>query len=334
VIEVRRGALVESRHRVAFALALPGGRLIAAGGEPAAAVVPRSAVKPLQALALVESGAAERFGLSDAELALACASHSGEPAHVETVARWLQRLGLDQGALACGSHAPVDQAAARRLVDSGERPSPLHNNCSGKHAGMLTLALHLGVPPAGYLEAGHPVQRMIGATLAAMAGLEALPEPAVDGCGVPTWPLPLAALAAAMARLAEPAALPEARAQACRRIVAAMRAHPHLVAGSGRACTEIMRALQDIVVKAGAEGVYAAAWPARGLGLALKIEDGAARAAPVALLALLDAAGALDAPARTSLEALARPLLRNHGGRVVGEIRPAAGWPPAGGADG
>jgi L-asparaginase II len=329
MIEVRRGGRIESRHRVTFALADPAGRLVAGGGDPAAPIFPRSAIKPLQALALVESGAAERFELDDAELALACASHSGEPCHVDGVARWLARLGLGERHLACGAHAPLDEAAARGLVEAGERPSALHNNCSGKHAAMLTLARHQDQPPDGYLEPDHPVQHQIAATLAAMAGLRTVAEPAIDGCGVPTWPLPLAALAAAMARLGDPGGLEPSRARACLRITAAMAAHTQLVAGTGRACTRVMEALPEVIVKAGAEGVYAAAWPARGLGLALKVEDGAGRAAPVALLALLAAAGALDPAARAALETVARPLLRNHAGRVVGEIRPADDWPGA-----
>jgi L-asparaginase II len=327
MIVVLRGGRIESRHRAAFALADPSGHLVAVGGDPTAPVFPRSAIKPLQALPLIESGAADRFGVDDAELALACASHSAEAVHVERVARWLARLGLGPQHLACGAHAPVDEAAARRLDEARERPSALHNNCSGKHAGMLTLARHLDLPLAGYLEPDHPVQQRIAATLAAMAGLPSLPEPAIDGCGVPTWPLPLAALASAMARLGDPGALEAPRASACRRITAAMGAHPQLVAGTGRTCTTVMHAVPEVIVKAGAEGVHVAVWPARGLGLALKIEDGASRAAPVALLALLEAAGALDTSARAALEALARPLLRNHAGRVVGEIRPADDWP-------
>ncbi len=327
-ILVRRGAALESAHRVLYVIADDAGRVVAAGGgAPTTPVFPRSAVKPIQALPLVESGAAARFGLSAAELALACASHGGEPMHAGAVAAWLARLGLSVADLACGAHAPSDAAAAAALAASGEPPSALHNNCSGKHAGMLTLALHLGVPTAGYLAPDHPVQRLIAAAQQAMASLDVMPEPAVDGCGIPTFALPLAGLATALARLARPDGLPPERAAACRQIVAAMQAHPELVAGTGRPCTLIMQAAPQLLVKTGAEGVYAAAWPAHGLGVALKVVDGATRAAVVALLALLTRLDAVPPAALAQLAPLARPILRNHAGRVVGRIEPQAGWP-------
>jgi L-asparaginase II len=324
---VWRGERIESRHRVAFAAADSSGALVHGQGDLSEAVFPRSAVKPLQALAMLESGAADRFALTPAEIALACASHSGEPRQVSAVEAWLGKLGLGADALECGAHPPSYGPAAEQLARRGEPPSPLHNNCSGKHAGMLTLACHLDVPTAGYALPGHPVQQRIAAILAEMAGAGPLPSPAIDGCSVPTFPLTLPQLATAMARLADPAALRPELAAACRRVQSAMREHPYMVGGSGRACTAIMTALPKVLVKTGAEGVYAAALPARELGIALKVEDGAGRAAPVALLALLDALGAIDEPARTALEELARPKLRNHTDLPVGRIEPAAGWP-------
>jgi L-asparaginase II len=326
-VVVVRGGRVESRHRVSYAIAEAGGRLQHAAGVVARPVFPRSAVKPLQALPLVESGAARRFRVGSTELALACASHSGEPAHVDAVRQWLGRLGIDPAALACGAHPPQHAPAAERLLAAGRPPEAVHNNCSGKHAGMLTLARHLAAPLAGYEQPDHPVQRRIAAALAEMAGVATLPEPAIDGCGIPTFPLSLTELATAMARLADPAGLSAARRDACVAIRTAMRTHPDLVAGTGRPCTAIMTAAPDVLVKTGAEGVYAAALPARGLGVALKVEDGAGRAAPVALLALLEALGALGAEARAALAETARPELRNHARRVVGRIEPAPGWP-------
>jgi L-asparaginase II len=192
---------------------------------------------------------------------------------------------------------------------------------------MLTLARHLDAPLAGYSRAEHPVQRLIAQILRDMAGLAALPAPAIDGCGVPTWPIPLGRLAGALARFACPAALPAGRAEACARVQAAMLAHPQLVAGTDRACAEIMSAARDVLVKTGAEGVYAACLPRRRLGVVLKVEDGAGRAAPVALLALLRALGALDAGAAATLAGRMQPELRNHAGVVVGRIEPAVGWP-------
>jgi len=326
-ILVRRGERVESCHRVSYAIADTAGRRRHAGGDPDRPVFARSAVKPLQALVLLESGAAERFAVSQVELALACASHGGEPFHVEPIRRWLARLGLDQASLECGAHAPLHGPSAERLVRAGRAPEPVHNNCSGKHTAMLATARHLGAPLAGYTQADHPVQRWVAAALAEMIGADALPAPALDGCGLPTYPLTLGQLATAMARLAEPAALAPDRSAACRAICAAMSAQPKLVAGSGRACTAIMTVAPELVVKTGAEGVYGAALPSLGLGLALKVEDGASRAAPVALLALLEALGALRPEQGAALEEVARPVVRNHAGRVVGGIEPAAGWP-------
>jgi L-asparaginase II len=323
---VRRGEQVESHHRVAYAVADSAGRLVHHQGD-AGAVFPRSSVKPLQALALVESGAAERFAVSQRELALACASHGGEPMHTELAATWLTRIGLAPSDLECGAHPPSHEPTARRRIATDEPPTALNNNCTGKHVGMLTLALHLGAPTAGYIRPDHPVQQRIGAVLAEMAGID-LPEPAVDGCGLPTYALPLSHLAAAMARLAAPGPdLTPERAAACARIRAAMAAHPELVAGTGRACTLIMAAAPGVLVKTGAEGVYVAALPERKLGLALKVDDGAGRASVVALLALLARLGALDRRASDALGDLAAPVLHNHAGRVVGRIEPAPGWP-------
>jgi L-asparaginase II len=193
---------------------------------------------------------------------------------------------------------------------------------------MITLARHLGVPIAGYSRVDHPVQRRIADILCDMTGLVELPAPAIDGCGAPTCPLPLCRIATAMARFAHRDGLLPARAAACVRLRAAMAAHPYLLAGTDRACTEIMTAAPHVLVKAGAEGVHAACLPEQRLGLALKVEDGAGRAAPVALLALLDAQGALDAKASAALAERIRPQLRNHEGIVVGRIEPAPGWPP------
>jgi L-asparaginase II len=324
---VLRGERVESWHRVSYAVVDRSGQVRHAAGVSERPIFPRSAVKPLQALAMVESGAARRFGVSQAELALACASHAGEQRHVALVRAWLARLGLDQSALACGAHPPLHAPTAERLHAAGQAPEPVHNNCSGKHAGMLTLARHLGAPPAGYHQPDHPVQRQVAATLAEMAALDALPEPATDGCGVPTFPLSLVQLAGALARLAAPQALGPARRAACEQVRAAMSSHPELVGGTGRPCSAIMTALPGLVVKTGAVGVYAAALPEAGLGLALKVEDGAGRAAPVALLALLEALGAVQGEARAALAEIARPLLRNHARRTVGRIEPAPGWP-------
>ena len=324
---VYRGGVVESRHRVSFAVSDASGEIIAARGKTDRPVFPRSAIKMLQAIPLVESDAADQFHLTPQELALACASHGGEPRHVDAVASWLQRLGLSESDLECGTHLPSHAPSAERLLSAGRRPTTLHNNCSGKHAGMLTLARHLGVPTKGYLRPDHPVQQTIAEVLMSMTGVAKLPAPGIDGCGIPTFAIPLDNLAIGMARFAGSADLAHSRSLACQRLAAAMMQHPEMVAGEGRPCTLIMEALPGVVVKTGAEGVYTAAWPEHGLGLALKVEDGATRASSVALMALLDHLGAIDARARKELEAVATPILRNHAGTMVGHIAPDTTWP-------
>ncbi|MBF0307022.1 MAG: asparaginase [Alphaproteobacteria bacterium] len=309
LVEITRGDRVESIHRGAIAVADPSGALVDTLGEVDRPVFPRSAVKPLQALPLLESGAP----VTVAEIALACASHSGEPRHVEAVAAWLARLGLGPADLECGAQWPINPQAARALSAS---PSALHNNCSGKHAGFLATARHFGEPTGGYIAPDHPVQRRVTATLAEMTGMARM-EWGIDGCGIPTHAIPLANLARAMAHLADPSTLPPQRAAAARRVAAAMTAEPFLVAGTGRICTDLMTAAPGIIAKGGAEGVYMAALPARGLGIAIKIDDGAGRAAEAALLGILTRLGALDAE---TAERLRRPIL-NVAGRVVGEVR-------------
>ena len=332
LIEVRRGPMVESHHRGAAAVIDSHGRRVAAWGDADALVFPRSAAKPLQALPLIESGAADRFALGSAELALACASHSGEPEHVRRVARWLHRIGIGEDGLICGAQAPLSETAAAVLVRAQSAPTRLHNNCSGKHAGFATLARHLGGRAEGYGEPDHPVQRLVRGTLAEMGRTDLSDALAgIDGCGVPVFALPLASLARAFAGLAAPAYLSETLAAAARRIVAAMTASPWLVGGTGRFDTAVMeQAGGAIVVKSGAEGIAAAGLPAHGLGIAVKIDDGAKRACDAAMAALLlrfaGAPGALG----DALESRARVPLLNTLGHPVGLLRPVPGWPDLG----
>lgn len=299
LVEVTRGDAVESVHRGAACVVDAEGRVVAAWGDVAAEVCPRSAVKPMQALPLVETGAAEAFAVTDEELALACASHSGEPEHVRRVALWLARLGRGEADLACGSHAPLHVPSAEALLRAGGRPCPLHNNCSGKHAGFLCLAAHLGADARDYVAPAHAVQRAALAAVGDMAGIDLARARLVrDGCSAPNLFLPLSALALAWARLGAPDRLPPRRAAAARRIVRAMKAHPALVSGSGRPCLTLSQSMAGGgVAKVGAEGVYAACLPERGLGLAVKIDDGAGRAAAPALAAILRGLGAFADPA-------------------------------------
>lgn len=305
LVEVRRGGLLESRHRAHAAVCDARGVVTAAWGDADHPTFPRSAAKPIQALPLVETGAAAAFGLGGEEIALACASHSGETMHVERVRAWLARIGLSESDLECGAPAGT--------------PGPLHNNCSGKHAGFLTVARHLGLPTRGYVDHAHPAQRLVSAALADLTGVHGASW-AVDGCSIPTYRLPLAAIATGMARMAAPA--PE-RAVAAATIVASMLAHPHLVAGSGRLCTRFMDTVHRIALKGGAEGVYAAIVPERGVGVAVKVEDGAGRAAEVAVLAVLDRLGLLTDAEKAALADRLAPPLVNVAGKVVGEIRAA-----------
>ncbi len=326
LVETTRGGMVESWHRGSAVVCDAAGRVVMAWGEPDEPVYARSALKPLQALPLVASGAADAFGLGPAELALACASHHGEPVHVERVRSWLGRIGLAEGDLECGAHRPADQAAADALVRAGAAPSALHNNCSGKHAGFLATARHLGEPTRGYIAADHPVQRRVVAAVEAMSGLDLSQAPrGTDGCGIPVVALPLAGLARAMARMADPQDVPPALAAASGRLLAAMAAEPLMVSGSTGFATALLRAAgAELCAKPGAEGVYAAALRRRGLGVALKIEDGAARASEVALGAILVRLGALDHAAVAAMGERLRPPVHNVAGRAVGEIRPSA----------
>ncbi|HEX8558283.1 MAG TPA: asparaginase [Pyrinomonadaceae bacterium] len=331
LVEVRRGRIVESRHRGHVAAVDGEGRLVAALGEPETVTYLRSSAKPFQAVPLLTSGAADRFGLTEAELAVACGSHSGEDLHAETVARMLEKAGLDEGSLKCGVHDPYDRATAERLRRDGESPGVLRNNCSGKHTGMLMLARHLGAPPESYDDPEGAVQQAI---LRAVAQFSDLPVGDVvlgtDGCGVPVFGLPVRSMALMYARLvAPPAGFDEATRAACARLTAAMTARPELVGGTReRFDTEVMRGARGLVVsKIGAEGVYTAGvlpcerWP-KGLGLAFKIEDGEDRRArsTIAIEALrqLDV---LDEDAHKLLAPYARFPVLNHRGEIVGEIR-------------
>ena len=334
-IEVTRGSMVESRHSGAAVVMDAGGRRVHAWGDGARIVYPRSSIKPLQALVLVETGAADAYALGDEELALASASHSGFPEHTEAVARWLERAGLSPGDLECGAHEPMDADAARALAAAGGAPGPLHNNCSGKHTGFLTTARHLGEATAGYSGLGHPVQQRMAALLAAMGDCDLSEAPTgTDGCGIPVMGMPLASMALALARMADPQGLPPERAAAAKRVFAAMTAKPRLVAGPGRFDTVAMEAGADtFAVKGGAEGMHGAILPGLGLGVALKIDDGAKRASEVAMAAILEFLGVLapmeTGAAATAMAAFLEAPVTNARGETVGTIRMAEGWEPS-----
>jgi len=331
LVEVLRGGVVESRHRGHVVAVEPDGRAVARLGAPEMVTYLRSSAKPFQALPLVASGAAERFGFDDREVAIACGSHSGEPLHEETVAGMLRKIGLDATALKCGVHEPFNREVAIGMRERGEPFRVLQNNCSGKHAGLLAAALHLGAPTETYDQLDNPVQQYITRMVALFADVPAAQlAVGVDGCGVPVFGLPVAAMALMYARLVAPPAEFDADVRAaCARIVRAVTTYPELVGGAGeRLDTEMMRATRGAVVsKIGAEGVYtagvrpSAAWP-RGLGLALKIEDGEnLRARPTVVIESLRQLGVLDETALAALAPYARFDVRNHRGDLVGEVR-------------
>jgi len=327
LVEVNRGPLVESRHRGAIAVVDACGRTRAAVGDIESPVFPRSAIKLIQALPLVESGAADAFGYGTEELALACASHSGERRHVAIAERMLERCGYTPADLECGAHPPRNRGAAIALHRAGEPPGPLHNTCSGKHAGFICLARHLGVDPKGYVSPDHPVQREVSAVLAATTGATLGADVcAVDGCSIPTYAVPLDRLALAFARLVSGEGVSSDRADAASRLFDACMSDPSLVAGTGRFCTEIMADFSGrVFVKTGAEGVYCGALPELGLGIAVKCDDGATRAAETMMTAALAALlPMIDAERLLLGKWLARPI-ESRLGIKVGVIRPVAG---------
>jgi L-asparaginase II len=330
LVEAWRGALVESRHRGAVAVADADGAAVLALGDVERPIYPRSAVKALQALALVESGGADRFGLGNEELALACASHGGEPGHVAAAARMLAAAGLEANALECGAHWPMHQPSAQALARSGATATAIHNNCSGKHAGFLCAACAMGVPHRGYVAPSHPVQREVKATLESLAGVALDDERrAVDGCSVPTWAIPLFALARAFARFGAGHGLPPARAGAAARLRAACAARPWFVAGTSRFCSEIMGHFgARVLVKTGAEGVFCGALPEQGLGIAIKCDDGAGRAGEAMMAATIVRFLEMETADRLFCERYVRPTLRNWNGIEVGQLRPTAAFDP------
>lgn len=325
LVNSRRGDLVENRHRGAIAVCDPNGRLVHAWGDVAALVYPRSAIKTLQALPLVESGAADQFSLSEAELALACSSHNAEAAHTETVDNWLKRLQLDESALECGAHAPLHLQTANTLVENHQPPGRIHNNCSGKHTGMLTTACFHGEETRGYILREHPAQQRWFDALGEMAGVDMRRLPwSYDGCGIPVIAMPLQSMATAFARVAVPDDLAARRRDALDRITSAIAQHPFMVAGSGRLCTEVMQLTgRRILIKTGADGVYTAALADHSLGIALKIDDGTREAAEVALLAVLARLGALHADELEKLAERCRIPIINTRGVTTGYREPS-----------
>jgi len=310
--EFRRAGRVEAVHAVS-AVVMERGRVLMARGDADTAVFMRSCAKPFQALAVVESGAAEAFALTGAELAVVCGSHSGEKVHEEAVRSILRKAGLTPAALRCGTHPPISAKGLRQLYGAGREPSAVHNNCSGKHAGMLAAARRLGLSVRDYLDPAHPVQRM---NLVNVAGFAEVPEREIgigtDGCSAPNFALPLRAMARAMGNFCSSNG-------GAARLRGAMTRHPRIV---GRFCADLMIAGRGrIVAKGGAEGAYLLGLPGRGAAIALKVADGNSRPWPHVIAALLRELGLLGKEDLSRVEKLAAPGLRNCAGREVGDVR-------------
>jgi len=318
-----RGDAVDSVHYGSVAVVDGEGRLLYAAGDPLHLTTTRSALKPLQALPFAAAGGIERFGYSTAHAALLCASHSGEPRHVEGVADMLRRAGCRVDQLQCGVHPPLYYTAHEELPPAGAKFSPLHHNCSGKHAGMLAYCRLCGLPPESYLDVDHPLQQAIRQ---AVAHLTAVAESAlvagIDGCSAPNYAVPLDRLAFAYARLAS--GREDARyGSAPSKLAAAMTAHPEMVSGEKRNDLTLMRAGRgDWVTKVGAEGVQAIGVRSKGWGIAIKVIDGNARGLHPATVAALDQLGLLDAAQRAELSHWGAPAIRNYRGIVTGRVEP------------
>ncbi len=323
LVEVTRGGRVESAHRGAAVVLDSDGKILFEAGDIDAPVFPRSAVKAMQALPLVESGAADAYGFGDRELALACASHSGEPAHAELAQSMLSAAGQGVATLECGCQWPMDRTAALDLAKTGAEPTQLHNNCSGKHAGFICAACHLGIDPAGYVNYDHTIQGMIRDTMADLTGQHfGVDNCGTDGCSIPTYAVPLRATAQGFAKLVSGKGLAPERARAAKRLINACMAEPFYVAGTKRTCTWLMQFMPgSIFAKTGAEGVFCAALPNQGIAIAVKCDDGAKRAVDSAVTALL-ARFLDDTPeVKKTLREHAGKSLKNWNGTQVGTIR-------------
>lgn len=325
LVEVTRGEAVESRHRGAIAIVDADGQTRVSIGDTARPVFPRSAIKPLQALYLAESGAVQHYGFTARDLALACASHNGESFHVEGVQNMLSQAGLLPVCLECGAHWPERADDRATMILAHEVPGAVHNNCSGKHAGFVSAAHHLGEKVAGYVRPDHPVQRELKATLETLCDFR-IDDPGLvgtDGCSIPTYAVPLQNLAHGFARFAAATTMGISRNKAASAIHDACTRHPEMVAGTGRFDTQVMRAFGNrVLLKTGAEGVYAGMIPSLGLGVALKCEDGNTRASEAMMAAVL---AALFDDGATLLADRLDALLKNRNGWTVGAVRPVEG---------
>lgn len=325
------GSFVESFHRGAIAIVDASGRTQVAIGDVARSICPRSALKPLQALAFLESAAMDEFDLGPTEVALSASSHNGEPLHVQAIAGWLKKIDCTVDQLECGAHLPFHEPDAHEILRQGKQSSALHNNCSGKHAGFMSLARVMGADVAGYTAPDHPVQKRVAAILSEMLDFDVTSaRVGADGCSAPNFAMPLATLARGLARMSRTESLIPARARAVTTLLSAVNDDPLLIAGTGRPCSILIENLRTPgLVKSGAEGVFGAILPEAGLGVAVKVDDGASRAASMVMANVLDALDVLDR-GREGVEAQVEDLL-NHAitnvrGDTVGSLAPSREW--------
>jgi L-asparaginase II len=323
LVEVIRGSEVESRHRGAVAVCDPYGKAVMSLGDIELPIFPRSSVKAIQALPLVESGAADRYNFTDKELALACSSHSGEAGHVETALGMLKKAGLSGGDLECGVHWPFDQKVLVALASSGAKPTAAHNNCSGKHAGFLCTACHEGVDPVGYVGQGHKIQQNVRLAMQEVTGFpHEVDHYGTDGCSIPTYSVPLKNLAQGFAKMATGKGLAPSRAKAAKRLMDACMAEPWHAGGTGRADTELLQIGKGrVFVKFGAEGVYCGSIPELGLGIALKSDDGSERAVTSMVAGVLAKLLKSDKDLSEKYHEAAKHRYKNWNGMVVGKVK-------------
>jgi L-asparaginase II len=316
IAEVTRGSIVESRHRGAYVVCNAQGEVVASAGDVSAPIYPRSAIKALQCLPMIESSAADAFGFSDEEIAICCGSHYGEPEHVRVAKSMLAKCQIDESCYECGAHYPSSREATFELVRHGKTSQQVHNNCSGKHAGMLAYAKQMGIDSNDYVKLDHPVQRAIAKTIEKICEVDLSKAPVgVDGCSVPTWAMPMHNMALGFAKLCDETYAPYAR------IIRAARNHPFMIAGTDRFDTKVMEALPRLFIKYGAEGVYCGCIPHAGFGFAVKCDDGAQRGVEVAMISVALKLDVWTSEEREKLVSFHHDTLKNWRKIEVGEVR-------------
>lgn len=328
LVNLWRGNAIESRHRGSVAVVRSDGQLLMSMGDVMQHTFPRSAIKFLQAIPFVESGAVEHFALTDRHVALSCASHNGEDVHVDMVSEWLQRIGCNADDLECGSSLPMHEGTKYDLLSAGQGPTRLHHNCSGKHLGLLSTCMHTGDSTEDYRLYSHAANQRWFDVIESMSGSLVMQLPwGYDGCGIPCLALPLQRVALAMAKFSDASGQSTERTNAITKIQSSVAAHPYLVAGKDRLCSELMQLLAPkVLVKVGAEGCYTACIPEHGLGIALKMDDGQDRGARVALGAVLKKLGFVDDNIVIELEDYLQPQITNSRGEKVGRAEASSEW--------